>query len=233
SFDFDTNIRPMALIKHLKDMTPHCYHFCFQPSLDVGFLGASPELLFKRAGVELQTEAIAGTIRRGETPQEDDRFAEQLLQSSKNLHEHQFVVDDLSEKLAKFCEEMGSDRKSNLLRLDSSQHLITRFHGRLKQNALDDELLSQLHPTPAVAGTPAAKVTPAIRNLEPFHRGWYAAPVGYVGYDQVEFVVAIRSALVKDHQLSLYAGAGIVRGSNAEDEWNEIEDKMGSFLKVF
>lgn len=232
-FDFDTDLRPMALLKHLKDMSPHCFHFCIQPAAHEGFVGASPERLFKRVDKDIQTEAIAGTAKRGETLQEDTRLADELLNSTKNQHEHRFVVNDLKNKLGALCEELTREEGSSLLKLDNGQHLITRFEGVLMKRASDDQILNLMHPTPAVAGTPTIPALEAITKLEPFDRGWYAAPVGYVGYDQVEFVVAIRSGLIKDHQLSLYAGAGIVLGSTAQGEWDEIENKIGSFLKVF
>src|SRR6185295_18356194 len=108
-------------------MSPHCFHFCFQPGPKSGFLGASPERLFRRIGTDIVTEAIAGTTKRGETLQEDDLLAENLLNSSKNQYEHQFVVNDLKNKLSDLCEELSVEERASLLKLDHSQHLITRM----------------------------------------------------------------------------------------------------------
>mgnify|MGYP002622970426 CR=1 FL=1 len=128
---------------------------------------------------------------------------------------------------------MRADDQISLLKLDNGQHLKTSFHGTLKNSKDNQEIISLLHPTPAVAGHPKNDALKAIERIEPFNRGWYAAPVGYIGYDETEFAVAIRSGLVNKKTLSLFAGAGIVDGSTAHDEWEEIEHKMGSFIKVF
>ena len=95
------------------------------------------------------------------------------------------------------------------------------------------QLLESFHPTPAVAGYPVDKALAAIGQQEPFDRGWYAGPVGYIGRESTEFAVAIRCGLVEAERLSLYAGAGLVKGSDCEAEWNEIENKISNFIKVF
>ncbi|HLF17687.1 MAG TPA: isochorismate synthase [Candidatus Omnitrophota bacterium] len=232
-FDFDMDIRPVALLKHLKDMTPNCFHFCFQPHPGYGFLGASPERLFKRTEGAIESEALAGTIGRSIDPDEDAALTQKLLRSAKNNSEHDYVVTDLKNKLSRLCSELRQDPRTQIMKLDNGQHLMTRFEGKLRPKVYDEDILRSLHPTPAVAGCPQEKALKAIAELEPFKRGWYAAPVGYVGCDTTEFVVAIRSGLVNKNQLSLYAGAGIVEGSTAQDEWDEIENKIGSFIKVF
>ena len=91
------------------------------------------------------------------------------------------------------------------------------------------DVLQALHPTPAVGGYPQVEAMQAIHEREPFDRGWYAGPVGWVGRDEAEFTVAIRSGLVQGRQLTLYAGAGIVCGSKPELEWEEIEQKISDF----
>ena len=96
----------------------------------------------------------------------------------------------------------------------------------------DADIVSTLHPTPAVGGSPTREAVAWIRANEPFARGWYAGPIGWVGYDSSEFAVAIRSALIDGTSLSVYTGAGIVPGSDPAREWQEIEDKMGTFLHV-
>ena len=232
-FEFDKSIRPMALLKHLQDRTPSCYHFCFQMGDHYGFLGASPECLYKREGLRIESEALAGTNPRGKNDDEDNRLERELLNSEKDAQEHQFVVDEITTILNALCNELHVDSAHSLLKLQNWQHLITRFSGQLKQKVEDGQILKALHPTPAVAGSPTEKALRCIQNTESFPRGWYAAPVGYVGHDYSEFSVAIRSGLVSDNHLSLYAGAGIIEGSTEEDEWNEIENKISNFLKVF
>jgi menaquinone-specific isochorismate synthase len=105
--------------------------------------------------------------------------------------------------------------------------------GTLQEGVSDAEVLDALHPTPAVGGYPRVEAFEEIRDLEPFDRGWYAGPVGWIGADSAEFAVGIRSGLVSGRKLSLFSGAGIVAGSTAEDEWTEIEQKIDDFTRIF
>lgn len=232
-FDFDVYIDPIALLKHLKDKTPRCFHFCFQTAKTTAFLGASPERLYKRSEDHIETEAVAGTSARGASREEEAALEQELLSCSKNALEHRYVVDAIQAALNELCSEVQADPGARLVKLEGGQHLVTRFAGTLRGKVSDDQIVARLHPTPAVAGCPKEEALAAIRDWEPFARGWYAGPVGCAGYDQSEFAVAIRSALVNHDKLSLYAGAGIVEGSTAEGEWREIETKIGNFIEVF
>ncbi len=233
SFDFDVAIRPNALMKHLKDRTPNSFHFCFQPCADTAFLGATPERLYKREGRKVKSEAIAGTRPRGKNQDEDLGLENQLLKSDKDAREHGYVVNTIHATLSNFCEVLKSDKTFCLRKLRGTQHLTTSFEGVLNSDIEDDRILRLLHPTPAVGGYPTRVAIDQIKESEPFNRGWYAGPVGCVGYDSAEFAVAIRSGLIKGNHLSLYAGAGIVAGSTCESEWNEIENKISNFISVF
>lgn len=232
-FDFDVALRPDALLKHLKDRTPDCFHFCFQPCGGAAFLGATPERLYKREKQGLQSEAIAGTRPRGKDGGEDAELEIQLVNSSKDALEHRYVADAVRAALEPFCRSLKFDEIFRLKKLKGSQHLVTGFEGELNEGVCDHQILASLHPTPAVAGWPANTAMDIIGQMEPFSRGWYAGPVGYVGYDTTEFAVAIRSGLIRENQLSLYAGAGIVAGSTPAGEWAEIENKVSNFIKVF
>jgi len=232
-FDFNVALRSDALLKHLKDQSPDCYHFCFQFSTNSAFLGATPERLYKRDQRIIKTEAIAGTRPRGQDNAHDKKLENQLLNSPKDSAEHKYVVDAIHTALKPLCATLQSEDHFSLRKLKGSQHLITRFEGTLKDEINDQDIIGALHPTPAVAGCPTDEAIHTIAQLEPFNRGWYAGPVGYIGFDQTEFAVAIRCGLVKGDQLSLFAGAGIVDGSTAEDEWDEIENKISNFIKVF
>ena len=231
--NFDRNINPVALIKHLKDMTPQCYHFCFQTGPSHAFLGASPERLYKKTGTRLESEALAGTNPRGKTEQEDLALENELLRSTKNGREHRFVVDNIKNIFQELCSRTEMDKTLKLLKLNSWQHLITQFKGVLKDKIMHEDIIAALHPTAATCGCPKVEALKTIQKLEPFNRGWYAGPVGCVGYNDSEFAVAIRSGLVESNTLSLYAGAGIVAESTADQEWDEIENKISNFLSVF
>jgi len=232
-FDFDVDLRADALLKHLKDRTPQCYHFCFQFNEHTAFIGASPERLYKRNQRTIESEAIAGTRPRGGDERQDKELEQQLLNSPKDADEHRYVVDAIRNALNSLCESLKFDNTFCLRKLKGSQHLATRFEGKLKKEICDQEIMKLLHPTPAVAGCPTKVAMESIKQFEPFSRGWYAGPVGTVGYNMSEFAVAIRCGLVQGNQLSLYAGAGIVAGSTAQGEWDEIENKISNFMKVF
>lgn len=233
AFHFDKYIDPVALLKHLKDRSPNCFHFCFQVGPTRAFLGATPERLYAREKNHIKTEALAGTTPRGKNADEDVSLSKGLLACSKNTREHRFVADDINKRLEGLCVSVRSDENVDLVKLSVGQHLLTKFEGALKETVGDAQIIEALHPTPAVGGCPREAALEAIARLEPFRRGWYAGPAGYVGWDHSEFAVAIRSALVNHDTLSLYAGAGIVEGSTAEGEWNEIETKIGNFIEVF
>ncbi len=178
------------------------------------------------------SEAIAGTSPRGKSPKADALLKNELINSSKNNAEHAFVIDAIKANLGPLCQQLSHEQKPDVISLGNGHHLITRFEGELKSGIKDEDVLQSLHPTPAVAGTPRAKALGTIRCLEKFARGWYAGPLGYVGLDWAEMVVGIRSGVVKGKQLFVYAGAGIVEGSEPQSEWNEIENKISNFLKV-
>ncbi len=232
-FRFDKYIDPVALIKHLKDRSPNCFHFCFQTGSTRAFLGATPERLYLREKDSIKTEALAGTTPRGKNDDEDASLEKGLFSCAKNTREHRFVADDIKKQMEGLCDSVRCDENTGLVKLRVGQHLVTGFEGILKKGKGDAEIITALHPTPAVGGCPREAALEAITRLEPFDRGWYAGPVGYVGHEKTEFAVGIRSALVNHDRLSLYSGAGIVEGSNAKEEWDEIEMKIGNFIDVF
>ncbi len=231
---FSDNLNPFIILQRLKDKASNSYKFCFQPEDNLAFIGASPELLYYREGRKLQSEAVAGTRTRGRTSQEDQGFGEELLRSEKDLREHRYVVDSVKDALVSLTPPMlnCNNMSVSLLKLARIQHLIARFDIKLKANVSDAELIETLHPTAAVGGYPKDKAVEEIGRLEEFNRGWYAAPVGWVKQGAAEFVVAIRCGLVKDNTLSLYSGAGIVRGSVPDNEWDEMNNKIDMFLSV-
>ncbi len=228
---FTKTINPFTIFRQMHKVTPHSYHFCFQFGKTT-FLGASPERLYKRQGRMILSEAIAGTSPRGQTPRKDVLLKTLLAASPKDNREHQFVVEAIKENLTALCVRLKHDEGPQVISLGNGHHLKTVFTGELKGGVKDEDVLQSLHPTPAVAGTPRRKAMATIRRLEGFSRGWYAGPLGYVGLDWAEFVVGIRSGLVKAKDLSVFAGAGIVQGSQPASEWDEIENKISNFIKV-
>jgi len=228
------NVPGLKILRRLGHTTDNCYRFYFQPAVGVAFFGATPERLYRRAGGRLECEAIAGTRLRGSDEEEDRLLAEDLRQNAKDLREHRLVVASIIEGLSRLAES-GPDvagEAESILKLVNVQHLQTRMEAVLKNGVTDAEVVTALHPTAAVGGYPRRGVLSAIAGLENFDRGWYAGPVGWVAGDSSEFVVAIRSAIAMLKHLSLFAGAGILEGSDADAEWNELESKISNLMKV-
>ena len=220
-----------TLLARLSDASPNSYEFCFHPVADRAFIGASPERLFRRNNVHVESEALAGTRPRGRSDEEDLELGEALLNSEKDRNEHGFVANMLRENLARNCVAIEMPGGPRLKRFRHVQHLLTPIQGILRDiRDADARLLADLHPTPAVGGTPRDAALSFLEEHEPFDRGVYAAPVGWVGFDGAEFCVAIRSGLVRGNSVAVYTGAGIVPGSLPDEEWAEIESKMANFV---
>lgn len=233
SFIFHPTLNPYAIISRLKNLTSNCFLFGIQINDELAFIGASPERLYKRVGNNIQTEAIAGTRPRGATPEEDKKLQDELKNSPKDAKEHQLVVDMIQNTLEPLCTNLNIEQGTEVLPSRRGHHLVTGFQGQLSGGTDDGALIQALHPTPAVAGCPTELALKTIREDESFSRGWYCGPVGYIGKDCAEFVVAIRSGLVHNNVLHLFSGAGIVKGSDPDEEWEEIENKIGCYLKLF
>jgi len=229
---FAQPVDPVVLLRRLKEATPDCYHFCFMPDADSAFVGASPERLYRREGSALETEAVAGTRPRSSDPARSAKYADDLLASGKDRREHAYVLEGIRTALAPLCETLDMDAEPSLLKLKRGFHLYSAVKGHLASGADDAAILSRLHPTPALGGWPTDEALQRISAWEPFDRGWYAAPVGWIGRDAAEFAVGIRAGLVRPNRLLLYSGAGIVQGSTPDSEWDEIEHKISDFIHV-
>ena len=199
----------------------------------MAFLGASPERLFRRDGRSVESEAVAGTRPRGVSSADDEGLRDDLLHSAKDRSEHTYVSKGIGEALAPLCEELEIEDGVSEMKLARGRHLRSRVRGTLRDGVTDAALLDALHPTPAVGGHPRDEALERYRDLEPFDRGWYAGPVGWIGAEASEFAVGIRSGLVRGRTLALFSGAGIVAGSVPDEEWAEIEQKIGDFTGMF
>ena len=232
-FGFEEDVDAVVLMESLRAATPNCFHFLVQPEEGVAFVGASPERLFRREGREIFSEAVAGTRPRGDSAVGDAELRDELLGSAKDQAEHSYVRISIKESLGELCEDLEVEDEASEMKLARGRHLVSRIRGTLRKGVADGEVLAALHPTPAVGGYPKEEALDKIRALEPFDRGWYAGPIGWLGSGGAEFAVGIRSGLVRGRTLALYSGAGIVVGSTPEGEWAEIEQKISDFTKVF
>ena len=223
---------PLLVLSHLEAETPGCYHFALRPADGPAFVGASPERLFRRNGRTVVSEAVAGTRPRGDTEVEDEAFRKELLQNPKERREHAFVEEAIRADLEEVCTTVQRPEPTGELALARGRHLHSRLTGTLRPGTRTTDVLEVLHPTPAVGGVPTDNAVAAIRAQEPFDRGWYAGPVGWVGRDAAEFAVGLRAGLVEESQIALFSGAGIVEGSTPDREWEEIEQKIGDFAAI-
>ncbi|ESS03383.1 MAG: isochorismate synthase [uncultured archaeon A07HR67] len=220
-----------ATLERLAAKYPDCHRYCFEP--DDGssvFFGATPERLVSLRGRTVETDALAGTTGRGETPAEDEWLAEELLADDKNVHEHELVAETVRDQLEPFAASVSAgDRR--VRRLATVQHLHTPITAELSADRHVLELVEALHPTPAVGGLPPGRALETIHETEPFDRGWYAAPVGWIdAAGNGAFAVAIRSAVATRRLATLFAGVGVVADSDPDREWDEIQLKYRPIL---
>ena len=222
---------PRTLLHRLRAVDPDAYTFAM-PTNDGVIVGASPELLVSRHDREVRSNPLAGSAPRSGDPEEDRANADSLVASAKEQEEHVIVVEAVAETLRPFCEELTWDQEPILLGTPNVWHLSTRFRGILRDpapTALD--LVAALHPTPAIAGTPTEAALATIDELEPFDRGRYAGPVGWVDANgDGEWAIALRCAELRGDRATLFSGAGIVAGSEPAREVDETERKFRAFL---
>jgi isochorismate synthase len=214
-----------AALARLRSNYPNCHLFTFTDQGST-FMGASPELLVRLADGQVEALGLAGSLRRGETPEEDDRLGTQLMSSAKDRIEHETVVRAIRERLAPATEALHAPNAPRLRKLRNIQHLATEITGRVRPGVDILDLVQRVHPTPAVCGWPTAIAREVIVEHEDFDRGWYAGPVGWVdATGDGEFAVALRSAVVRSDHAWLFAGNGIMGDSEPESELAEVQLK--------
>jgi isochorismate synthase len=220
----DRPIEGFDLVALLRDRFPGSRVYGWQSGVST-FLGASPELLVARVGRWFQTRPLAGSVGRGTDAREDRRLGDSLLASVKDRAEHGFVVEDVVTRLGPLAETLDRPPAPVVERFAGVQHLATPIVGTTSARLLD--LADALHPTAAVAGVPRNQALAHIDKAEAMDRGWYAGGVGWVNADgDGEVAVALRCALVQGERATLYAGNGIVAGSDPQDEVEETRLKL-------
>ena len=222
---------PWSLLTQWARHAQECFHFGFQFSPEQSFIACSPERLYRREQCHLFTEALAGTIRRSGDEATDAALAAELLADSKNRLENRLVHADILSRLAPLTTD-ATLTEPRILKLRLLQHLKCDIEAELKPGVCDWQLLAALHPTPAVGGAPREAALAFIRESEPYDRGWYAGACGMLSRETSEFSVAIRSARITVQGISLFAGAGIVAGSEPTAEWAELDNKIANVLSL-
>lgn len=222
----------VSSLSNLRSRYPNCYVFSASNGKNAAFIGASPERLVKIQHDRLFTEALAGSVPRGKTRAEDARLAATLLNGQKEKWEHQVVVDSIAQHLRNLnlTPQFSPPR---LLQLPNIQHLQTPIRASIHSDLHLLDAVAELHPTPAVAGAPKSIACEHLRSFEAFERSWYAAPIGWIdSRGNGEFAVGIRSAILQGNRARLFAGAGIVSGSDPEKEFAEVQLKLNALLNA-
>ncbi|HET9929222.1 MAG TPA: isochorismate synthase [Polyangiaceae bacterium] len=215
--------------RRLAEIAPECLRFAFRVG-SATFLGATPERLVSKVGRAFETEAVAGTVPISEVP------AGRLMESTKNRAEQAIVVRELLRAFEPIAAALDHTPTPEIHRLRHIAHLRTKIRGQLREPLHVLDLVERLHPTPAVGGAPTAAALAWIAENEPDERGWYAGPIGWIdGAGDGAFAVALRSGLLERdrERATLYAGAGIVQGSDAQSELAETRWKLKPLLGAF
>ncbi|MGB9377025.1 MAG: isochorismate synthase [Mycobacteriales bacterium] len=220
----DTDVDPRFLLHRLAARFPGCFTFACD-----GLVGATPELLVRRQGFDVQSGVLAGSVRRGRDADQDAELGAWLLASAKDRQEHAISVRSVAEALAPFCADLDVPEQPELVSLANVQHLSTDVTGRLSGAATVLELLDALHPTAAVCGTPTEAAAAFIRRREGMDRGRYTGPVGWTdAAGNGEWGIALRCAELTGPSVRLFAGCGIVADSDPDEELAEAQVKLAA-----
>jgi isochorismate synthase len=221
---------PFALLDTLRRAHPTCAIFAVARHAVV-FLGATPECLVRLVDGRVETASVAGSAPRGRSPEEDLELGRQLRESKKEQAEHAFVVRALCDALTPHCDALEVRESPRLMRLQDIQHLETPITGHLRARRSILELLGSVHPTPAIAGAPREAALEWLNANENLDRGWYSGPIGFAdSQGGGEFYAALRSAVLRGNEARLFAGAGVVDGSDPEAELRETRLKLRAML---
>ncbi|OUO89531.1 isochorismate synthase [Gordonibacter sp. An230] len=201
---------------------------------DVFFCGCTPELLVRKRGCEVESMCLAGTCPAGGSEAERERLAAALMTDTKNRAEHDYVARFVREVFNRTCYDVDVPARPDILSLAHVQHLHTPARARMLEGMGLWEMMGDLHPTPAVAGAPVGEARMLLRRIEAYNRGFFAGACGYVdGAGDGEFSVALRTGVFDGEVGWVYAGCGIVDGSVADDEYDEIDLKLRTILSAF
>ncbi|MFI6993272.1 isochorismate synthase MenF [Nonomuraea wenchangensis] len=210
------------LLSRLAGRYPECYTFSV-----AGLVGATPELLIRRTGQEIESLVLAGTTARGTGPADDLARGAALLASAKDRHEHECAIASVRTALGPLCSSLETPDEPELLVLPNVQHLASHVTGRLADGASVLDVVAAMHPTAAVGGTPTDLASKVIRELEGMDRAGYAGPVGWIDANgDGEWGIALRSGLVRGRRARLFAGCGIMGDSDPAAELAEAQAKF-------
>jgi menaquinone-specific isochorismate synthase len=233
AFNLNATLIWSILLNKLFKRFPDCYLFFIKKNNSV-FFGSSPEMFLKVSDNIAEVESVAGSAPRGEKQESDYELERSLKSSKKNHQEHLFVSDFISEILIHYSDKVRIIEEKQIRKLDNIQHLITRISAELTSKENLFELIDSLFPTPAVCGVPKESAMNLLRELESHDRGLYSGLVGIMDFERnCELAVSIRSALVKENKVTAFAGAGLVKNSDPQEEFLETNLKLNTILSLF
>ncbi|HUF48129.1 MAG TPA: anthranilate synthase component I family protein, partial [Vicinamibacterales bacterium] len=233
-FETDTSAPAFDVYRALRHINPSPYMFFLRMGRDA-IVGASPEMLVRVEGRHVETHPIAGTRRRGVTPEDDQRLADDLRRSEKERAEHVMLVDLGRNDLGRVA-AVGSVRVPQYMALERYSHvmhLVSRVEGRLADDRDRLDALVSTFPAGTLTGAPKIRAMQIIGGLEPTRRGLYGGAVGYLDFaGNLDFCIAIRTITMRDRKAQLQAGAGIVADSDPSDEFDETRDKAQALVRA-
>lgn len=228
----DSHINSQQLLDKLCEHYPGCTIIAYARN-DLEMIAATPERLLSLNQEHIHCDAIGGTLDINDQPSYAELMSRQSVSASKLLHEHAIIVDHIRRKLEPLCPKLELPIAPSLMKLQNLYHLQTRISGQITDSVSLFDLIEQLHPTPAISGQPQQPAMEWIQQNEAYDRGWYTGGFGWLDANkQGEISVLLRCALIKNKQLELFAGAGLVADSNTDSEWQETELKMKTILEL-
>jgi isochorismate synthase len=223
-----------GLLANIMGQNPNAYHFSV-PLENSMLIGASPELLIRKQGHRVYSNPLAGSAKRLSNKVADRRASEDLLKSDKDLYEHRLVVDAIRTSLTPLVQNLIIPTEPRVISTPTMWHLSTEIEATLPLSNVTSifDVIRNMHPTPAMCGTPTSLAHSQIEALEPHKRGFFSGLVGWCdSQGNGEWAIAIRCAEVVGKKVRLFAGAGVVPDSIAEREWRETCAKMRTMINA-
>ncbi|MEV0584282.1 isochorismate synthase [Nonomuraea sp. NPDC050310] len=215
------------ILSRLAQRYPECYTFAVGTPTTGTLIGATPELLIRRTGPEIESLVLAGTTTRGTDPADDHARGQALMASAKDRHEHECAIESVRRTLTPLCASLTTPDEPELLVLPNLQHLASHVTGRLADGASVLDVVQAMHPTAAVGGTPTRTAVDLIRHIEGMNRAGYAGPVGWIdARGDGEWGIALRSGHIHGRRARLFAGCGIMGDSDPAAELAEAQTKF-------